>query len=636
MERTSPGATEAVGSVSQVDDHHPVGIDRLEAAVAGFKNKMGSAHHASPEVHNDLGVALTALGRLEEAIENFQQALSLKPGFPQAHGGLGNALRLKGRLEEAASQYERMLVLRPDDAGARNNLAGLLMMRGRVKEALAQYRLAIVAKPDHAETYFNLGNAFDAVGRANEAAVAYRKALAIRADFAGAHHNLGNVLQKLGQPAQAEAHYRRAIEIAPDYAHSYRNLGNVLVALSRHREAIPAYNRALAMGFADAKIYNSLGIAHNVVGQGEEAFRAFQHAVAIEPCNAEMHLNLATCKPFSDGDERLIALEKLAANAKSLPENDQVALHFALGKAFDDLKQPARSFHHLSAGNQLKRSQITYDEVETLRLFERIQAAFTPDLLAKNAGAGDPSNLPIFVVGMPRSGTTLIEQILASHPKVFGAGELFDLGHVIAGLRDASGASSDFPEVMTEMTGEALRRAGSRYLDRIGSPAPDKERIVDKMPFNLQFIGLICLALPNARVIHVRRDPLDTCFSCYSQLFLGSQPYAYDLAELGRCYRAYEGLMDHWRKVLPRDFMLEVRYENVVDDLEGEARRILDYCGLAWDEACLRFYETRRPVVTASFAQVRRPINRRSIGRWRPYGQMLQPLVDALGVQQNQ
>jgi hypothetical protein len=290
----------------------------------------------------------------------------------------------------------------------------------------------------------------------------------------------------------------------------------------------------------------------------------------------------------------------------------------------------------LSAGNKLKRSQIVYDEAGTLRQFQRIQAAFTPDLLRKNAGVGDPSTLPIFVVGMPRSGTTLIEQILASHPKVFGAGELMDLDHVVTGLRDASGAPTIFPEIVTEMTGDMLRQAGLRYLDRVSSAAPNMERIVDKMLMNFRFIGLIYLVLPNARIIHVRRDSIDTCFSCYSLLFTGTQSYAYDLAELGRYYCAYEGLMDHWRKILPHGFMLEVRYENVVDDLEGEARRIIDYCGLAWDEACLRFYGTQRPVLTASAAQVRRSIHRHSIGRWQPYGRMLQPLVEALGAQMNQ
>lgn len=635
MERVSTSRTEAAGCLSRIDDHaHDDSIERLEAAVAFCKEKIRSGI-SSPEVYNNLGVALVVLGRHDEAIDNFHQALALKSDFPEAHGGLGNALRLQGRVQEAEVQYEKMLALRPDDAGGRNNLAGLLMMLGRVKEAMAQYRLAITANPGHAETYFNLGNAFDAIGRAAEAARAYRKALAIRPDFAGSHNNLGNVLQKLGEQAEAEAHYRRAIEIAPNYARAHRNLGSVLAALNRNEEAILAYERAIAMGSADTKIYNDVGVAHYMLGQAEDAYRAYQRALALGPRNAITLLNLANCKPFSDGDERLVALEKLSEDAKSLPENDQLALHFALGKAFTDLRQPERSFHHLSAGNNIKRRQIAYDEAETLLQFQRIKAVFTPSLLAKNAGAGDPSSLPIFVVGMPRSGTTLIEQILATHPDVFGAGELMDLDHVVAGLRDASRARTVFPEVMTELTGEALRQAGSCYVDRVSSAAPNMDRIVDKMPMNFRFIGLIYLALPNARIIHVRRDPLDTCFSCYSLLFTGTQPYAYDLAELGRYYRAYEGLMDHWRKVLPHGFMLDVCYESVVDDLEGEARRIIDYCGLAWDDACLRFYETKRPVLTASAAQVRQPIHRNSIGRWRPYQRMLQPLVAALGAQQN-
>jgi len=634
MVRTSADLTETVGSISGINDppphDRPIGLDRLEAAVACCKEAIRSAIHVNPDVHNTLGVALTLLGRLDEAIENFQQALALKPDFPEAHGGLGNALRLQGRLQEAASQYEKMLAMRPDDAGAHNNFAGVLMMLGRANEAIAQYALAIAAKPNYAETHFNLGNTFDAIGDPAKAAIAYQTALTIRPDFPQAHNKLGDVLQKLGRPIEAEAHYRRAIGIAPNVAHSHRNLGDVLAALNRNQEAILAYKRAITLGCADAKMYNRLGVAHNILGETEDAFRAFQRAVAIEPCNAEMHLNLATCKPFASGDERLIALERLSEDPKSLSENDQVALHFALGKAFDDLKQPERAFHHLRAGNKLKRSQITYDEAETRQQFQRIRATFTADLLANKTGFGDPSTLPVFVVGMPRSGTTLIEQILASHPKVFGAGERLDIAHVIAGLSGASGAESDFPEVVTGATGESLRGAGSRYLDRISSLGPNSERIVDKMPFNFQFIGLIYLALPNARVIHVRRDPLDTCFSCYSQLFSGRQPYAYDLAELGRCYRAYDGLMNHWRKVLPHRFILDVHYEKVVEDLEGEARRMLEYCGLAWHEACLKFYETRRPVLTASFAQVRQPIHPRSIGRWRPYRQMLQPLVEAL------
>jgi tetratricopeptide (TPR) repeat protein len=628
----------AVGSTSGINDPDGLGalgnplvtVDRLEAAVAGYEEAL-AAGPPSVAVHNNLGIALASLGRLDEAIAHFRRALTLKPDFPEAHGNLGNALRLQGHMPEAVAQYEMMLALRPDDALARNNLGNLLMLLGRVKGALAQYRLAITATPDHAETYYNLGNAFDKIGRPAEAAVAYERGLAIRPNFAEARNNLGHVLKKLGRLLEAEAQFRRALEIAPNYGYVHRNLGHVLTDLNRHEDAIAAYGKAIAAGSADAETYNNIGAAHYLLGRLDDAYRAYHRALALAPRNAMVLLNLANCKRFSDDDERLAAMQKLAEDVESLPESDQIALHFALGKAFADLRQPERSFDHLSAGNKLKRRQIAYDEAENLHWFQRTQAVFTPDLLGKRAGAGHPSTLPIFVVGMPRSGTTLIEQILASHSQVFGAGELEDLEQVVAALRGGNAAQAAFPEIVVELSGEALRQVASNYLERITRASPGVQRIVDKMPMNFRFIGMIYLTLPNARVIHVRRDPMDTCFSCYSLLFTGTHHYDYDLAELGRYYRAYETLMNHWRNVLPHGFMHEVRYEDVVDDLEGQARKIIDYCGLGWEASCLRFYETQRPVLTGSAGQVRQPIYRDSIGRWRPYQRMLQPLIEALG-----
>jgi hypothetical protein len=252
-------------------------------------------------------------------------------------------------------------------------------------------------------------------------------------------------------------------------------------------------------------------------------------------------------------------------------------------------------------------------------------------LLRRKGGAGDPSQVPVLIVGMPRSGTTLIEQILASHPKVFGADELRDLGEVIAAHCDLAPMPAVYPECIRDMPGEVLGRIGAVYAARLRRRAPAVERITDKMPANLLHLGLVHLALPNARIVHVRRDPIDTCWSCYARLFGGEQPFAYDLGELGRYYRRYQALMAHWRAVLPPGAMLEVDYEQVVDDLEEQARRIVAYCGLEWDEACLRFYETKRQVHTSSAAQVRRPIYRSSIGRWRPYRQWLGPLLNELG-----
>jgi hypothetical protein len=282
----------------------------------------------------------------------------------------------------------------------------------------------------------------------------------------------------------------------------------------------------------------------------------------------------------------------------------------------------------------MKRCLIDYDESRMFDLFDRIRDVFTSELLRRKEGAGDPSQVPVLIVGMPRSGTTLIEQILASHPKAFGGGELRDLGEVIAAHCDLAAAPAAYPECLRDMPGEVLGRIGAGYAARLRRRAPTAERIIDKMPANFLHLGLLHLALPNARIIHARRDPIDTCVSCFTRLFGGEQQFSYDLGELGRYYRRYQSLMAHWRATLPAGAMLEVDYEQLVDNLEPQARRIVDYCGLEWDDACLRFYETKRQVHTSSAAQVRQPIYRTAVGRWRPYRQWLGPLLEELGVEQ--
>jgi Sulfotransferase family len=310
-------------------------------------------------------------------------------------------------------------------------------------------------------------------------------------------------------------------------------------------------------------------------------------------------------------------------------------LHFALGGAYEGLAQHDRAMDHWLRGNALKRRLIGYDEAAALGTFERIAAAFTPELMRRNAGGGDPSPLPIFIVGMPRSGTTLVEQVLASHPQVFGGGERRDLTSAMADVFGRDTEAAHFAERLAALTSEDFRRIGAAYLARVTPLAPAAQRITDKMPANFRFVGIIHLALPNARIIHIRRDPVDTCLSCFSKLFGGKQPYSYDLAELGRYYRAYERLMAHWREALPADAMLEVQYEELVSAFAPQARRIVAHCGLEWDEACLAFHRTERPVRTASAAQVRQPIYQNAVGRGRAYGSMLAPLLEALSPNRN-
>jgi hypothetical protein len=303
-----------------------------------------------------------------------------------------------------------------------------------------------------------------------------------------------------------------------------------------------------------------------------------------------------------------------------------------MGKALSDLAQYQEAFQHLLKGNALKRRTIDYNEPQRLAMFDNIKKIFSPDFMNARSGGGDTSWAPIFIVGMPRSGTTLMEQVLASHSKVFGAGELEAFKEAIKECVDSERILPAYPLLAEALSKDHMRQLGEKYTTKVRPRAPEAERIVDKMPLNFAFVGLIHLALPNARFINVRRDPLDTCVSCFSLMFSGSQPFAYDLAELGRYYRGCETVMEHWHKILPPGVIIDVHYEDLVDDLEGTARRALRHCGLDWEDACRDFHDTKRTVRTASLMQVRQPVYRGSIGTWRRYAEYLEPLAQALGV----
>jgi tetratricopeptide (TPR) repeat protein len=618
-----PDSFLAVANMLCVRGEHALAVVCLRKALA--------IDPGNAQAHNTIGLALQQLGHAEEALSHHQRALALSPGMAEVHASLGNAHRMLGRLEEAVGHYENALSIRPGYAAAHNGIAGALHMLGRSNDAIAHYQRVLSAQPDDADAHYNLANVLVHAGRRAEAIPHYAKALEIRPGFPEARNNLGNVLQMAGRHDEAVAHYEAAVALNSGHAEAWHNLGKACFALDRHEHALAAYEKAQAIDPSRPMVHNDIANVHLVLGHPREAYAAFAAAVAREPRNAAIHLNLAILAPFTADDPRLAAVEKLAEIAPSLSENDQIALSFALGKAHADLGDNERSFRHLLDGNALKRRHLAYDEAAALDRLRRIRAVFTPELMREKSGCGGYSRVPTFIVGMPRSGTTLLEQILASHSGVFGAGEIDDFTR---SMMQTPGASEGFPEFMSTLPIGELRHLGRRYIDRVGARAPGVTRIVDKMLSNFAYIGIIHLALPNARIIHACRDPVDTCLSCFSLLFAENQLYAYDLAELGRYYRAYTKLMRHWRAVLPEGIMLDVRYEDVVDDLEGQARRLITHCGLAWEDRCVAFHETQRPVRTASVTQVRRPIYRDSIGRWRPCRGLLQPLIDALEVQE--
>jgi tetratricopeptide (TPR) repeat protein len=503
-------------------------------------------------------------------------------------------------------------------------------LAGRLADAELIYRQILAREPTHADTLHALGLMASGLGRKDMAIDLFRQAIDVRSDDPFYHNNLGVALQELARFAEAEAQFRRSLALSPDYLDAHNNLGNALWEQGRFTEAVAHYQRAIALRPDCAIAHANLGNALQTNGDIEPARREFERAIELEPTRGRHYRYLVNTKRIAAGDRVLGAMEALARDMCSLPAEDSKNLHFALGKAYADLAQPVRSFRHLLRGNALRRAEFNYDEPALLDFFRRIRASFTPELMKARRDLGAPSRAPIFIVGMPRSGTTLVEQVLSSHPAVFGAGELSDVSLAAARLIAPDAGAASFPEIVPLLSERELRQFGEQYLAGVTALAPAADRITDKMPENFRYLGLIHLALPNARIIHVRRDPLDTCLSCFSTLFEVGHHYTYDLTELGGFYRGYATMMEHWRRVLPAGAMLETRYEDVVADVEGEARRMLAFCGLPWDAACLAFHQTRRPVKTASLIQVRQPIYRASVGRSRPYRALLRPLSDAL------
>jgi len=548
-----------------------------------------------------------------------------------------DALRLQGilqlqqrRHDEAALSLRAAARVAPTDAAVWKDLGIVQAAMGRLIEAVACYDKAIALEPDHAGALSNRGAALMELKRPDDALASYDRALATNPHSAIALNNRGYALTKLGRAKEALSSCEAAIALKPDYFSAHSNRGVALFQLGREEEALASYDKAIALKPDYAPAYDNKGAALLRLGRVEEASAAFEAAIRLAPKIAHYYHHLAISKRFERDDPRLRAMEALAQENSSLDSDERIYAHFALGKALADVEDYEGSFRHFSLGNVLKRMQTAYDEARVLGDLERRRATGARESLNRHYGCGDPSPVPVFVVGMPRSGTTLVEQILASHGGVHGAGEIDDFDLAVADLGGAAGSAVHRPEVISYMSGDDFRRLGTNYLRRIQVAAPSARRIVNKMTENFRFAGLIALALPNARIVHVRRDPVDTCVSCFSTLFVKNLSYACDLAELGRYYRAYETLMNFWRDVLPQGVMIDVQYEDVIADIEGQGRRILDHCGLEWDPRCLDFHRHQRAVRTASLAQVRRPLYASSVGRWRRYEAFLEPLLASL------
>jgi len=571
----------------------------------------------------DLGLQLHSAGNLSKAEQVYQQILQAEPNQPVALHYLGVIASQVGKNDVAVELIKQALAGKPEYAEARNNLGFALQEQGKIDDAIVSFNEAISIKPDYADAYNNLGNALHVQGKLDDAVYSYRKALEINPNYAKAHYNVGIVYSELGELDDAVASYRKALAIKPDYAEAHSNLGNALSEQGKLDDAVASYRKALDIKPDSAEAHSNLGNVLSEQGKLDDAVASYRKALAIKPDYAEAHRHLAHITKPSEGDEDLKSMER-AYELASSSDQDRMHLAFGLGKAFEDLQDYERAFEYLAEGNRIKRETIGYSTDNDIDFFEKTMAAFDNSLFRRSFCEGCSDKSPIFVLGMPRSGTTLIEQILASHPHVHGAGELGILKQILKS-HFSVGKKNNYPENIQFVDKAQFEHAGKQYVDEIKRKSPDSRFIVNKTPDNFKYIGLIKLILPNSRVIHCRRDPLDTCLSIFKNYFTGAHEYAYDLVDLGTYYKLYGRLMEHWHKVMP-DFIYDVHYEKVISDQVAQTKALLNYCGLEWNDACLEFYKSDRPVKTASFAQVRKPIYTDSVQSWKRYERQLKPL----------
>ncbi|RRH95648.1 sulfotransferase family protein [Mesorhizobium tamadayense] len=537
-------------------------------------------------------------------------------------------LHQAGRRQDAEALYRQVLGQQPNHAAALHFLGLLLHQTGRSEEGLDLIEQSVTLQPGNADFLNNMGTVMRDLGRVAAAVDFFRGAVEIRPDQLAARDNLGSSLKQLGQFEGAEEIYRGTIGRNPFHVRARIGLAETLQEAGRLDEAIALFRESLSIRPKDAELLYGLGVAMMEKGKLPEAADLARQAVAIAPAMAKAWLLLTQVKRQSERDSELAGME--AEHAKAPRDSlARMQLSFGLGKANDDLKDYGRAFDYFAEGNAIRRKGIDYDPARTRGEFEAMKAVFDKAFFEKHRPSDIADDTPIFVVGMPRSGTTLVEQIIASHPQVFGAGELSILKTAV-GKQFPMSMPGGFPWGIADMPDKAFAEAGQAYLDMLHTRYPGLRHVTDKMPGNFLLVGFLHMMLPKAKIVHCARDAAATCLSIFKVHFRGdSHRYGYDLGELADFHNLYADIMAHWHKVLP-GVVHDVRYEDFVADQEGQTRALMAHLGLPWDDKVLSFHETDRPVRTASAAQVRQPMYQGSVDLWKRYGERLKPLLDKL------
>ena len=608
-----------------------------------------------------LGAALLAQDKIAESVETLERALAARPDFDAARVDLARACRRTGELPRSREEVRRVLKSSPHHHRAWLAYGDVLVDLGQYAEARTAFERARLTDPERqqveeataaltagdrrkAEAIFrdilqsDASHVASLCGLAslsldadipNDAERLLRHALQQSAHIPLAWRGLAQALIALGRLEEADAAARHAAKIEPDNPQTWITIASVATRLMHQEEALMAYERAALLSPQEVRLRLTIGHVNKTLGRRADSEAAYHAALAMDPGLAEAWWSLADLKNYSFSDAEVAAMQSALAGDRRSRTNE-AQLHFSLGKACEQRGQYAQAFEHYAQGNALRRLDAPFDIGRFEGRCERIRAFFDRAFFAARASAGDPSRAPIFIVGLPRSGSTLIEQILASHSQVEGTMELPNILIITRELDAMAPARDGYPETLRALSGARLTAFGARYLEQVAPMRRGRERFTDQLPNNFSHVGLIHAILPNATLIDARRHPMDACFGTFKQYFAVGQTFSYDLEDLGRYFRCYLALMDHWDAVLPGK-VLHLQYEDLVREPEASIRRLLEHCRLPFEPACLAFHETKRPVRTASAEQLRQPLYASAVGHWRHFATELEPLRRALG-----
>lgn len=599
-------------------------IETLKIAIALDKN--------DPEIFNSIGNVLRDTGQVEAAIIQYEKALLLNNNYSEVYNNLGAALQDLGRYEEAVQQYENALRLNQDFAEAYYNLGGVLRELRRYTESTLKYERFLQINPGSSDGYHAIGTNFKDLGQFEKAIYYFNKAIEINPTCIEAYNEMANALQDLGRYEESIQQYEKVLQIKMNYSGAYNNIGNALQRLGRYDEALEQYRIAIKFQPNYAEAYNNMGVLYKDLGDLDIAIGQFEKALEYKPDYVDVFVNLFDIKRYNIDSKKLSTLERIVTDRES-SDQQKMNAHFALGKAFHKMNDFESSFIHFKNGHYFRsfinKSQgREYDHqkfMEKLAMFKQI---FTRKFFEDRRDWGRPECSPFFVVGFPRSGTSLIEQILASHSSVFGAGELEDIYRYARSISQFDSSQQAMHEVGA-VTVQNIKMLAAEYLRKTRLISGCSPYVVDKMPHNFESMWLIALLFPKATLIHCIREPEDTCFSCYCTTFTSGHEYVDDLRSLGRHYNYYRDMMNYWMTTLPIPIHA-VKYESIVTSPDSEIKKMLESCGLNFEDSCIEFYKTKRVVKTASSSQVREKIYTSSIGNWKSYEKFLGPLLSEL------